>query len=273
MKTIRSVALLVGLVAPLAIAQNPSNPPKKPLTIDAIFAEGGLTGRAPETLKWSPDGSKVSFVQRDDAGEHGELWYVDAATSEKKVLVTEAKLSSLAPDASKIKDEREKERRMRYHVAAYLWAPDSKHLLFDSQGQLWLYNLDNATAVQVTSAADPSEDPKFSPDGNRVAYVRRHNLYVQPISGQEGKALTNDTEEYILNGEVDWVYAEELSVRSNYFWSPDSSEIAFLQMDEKSVPTYPITDWLPTHPKVDQEKYPKAGDPNPVVRLGVISAK
>ena len=273
MKTIRSVALLVGLVAPLAIAQNPSNPPKKPLTIDAIFAEGGLTGRAPETLKWSPDGSKVSFVQRDDAGEHGELWYVDAATSEKKVLVTEAKLSSLAPDASKIKDEREKERRMRYHVAAYLWAPDSKHLLFDSQGQLWLYNLDNATAVQVTSAADPSEDPKFSPDGNRVAYVRRHNLYVQPISGQEGKALTNDTEEYILNGEVDWVYAEELSVRSNYFWSPDSSEIAFLQMDEKSVPTYPISDWLPTHPKVDQEKYPKAGDPNPVVRLGVISAK
>ena len=273
MKTIFCAALGLGLLASPASSQNPSNPPKKPLTIESIFAEGGLTGRAPETIKWSPDGSKVSFVQRDDAGEHGELWYVDAATGEKKVLVTEAKLSSLAPDASKIKDEREKERRMRYHVAAYLWAPDSKHLLFDSQGQLWLYNLDNATAVQVTSAADPSEDPKFSPDGNRIAYVRRHNLYVQPISGQEGKALTNDSEEYILNGEVDWVYAEELSVRSNYFWSPDSSEIAFLQMDEKQVPTYPITDWLPTHPKVDQEKYPKAGDPNPVVRIGVISAK
>jgi len=273
LKTIFCAALGLGLLASPASSQNPSNPPKKPLTIESIFAEGGLTGRAPETIKWSPDGSKVSFVQRDDAGEHGELWYVDAATGEKKVLVTEAKLSSLAPDASKIKDEREKERRMRYHVAAYLWAPDSKHLLFDSQGQLWLYNLDNATAVQVTSAADPSEDPKFSPDGNRIAYVRRHNLYVQPISGQEGKALTNDSEEYILNGEVDWVYAEELSVRSNYFWSPDSSEIAFLQMDEKQVPTYPITDWLPTHPKVDQEKYPKAGDPNPVVRIGVISAK
>lgn len=273
MKTIRCVALALGLVAPLAFSQNPSDPPKKPLTIEAIFAEGGLTGRAPETIKWSPDGSKVSFVQRDDAGEHGELWYVDATTGEKRVLVTEAKLSSLAPDASKIKDEREKERRMRYHVAAYLWAPDSKHLLFDSQGQLWLFALDSGTAVQVTSAADPSEDPKFSPDGNRVAYVRRHNLYVQPIAGLEGKALTNDNDDNILNGEVDWVYAEELSVRSNYFWSPDSSEIVFLQMDEKQVPTYPITDWLTTHPKVDQEKYPKAGDPNPTVHLGVISAK
>jgi len=246
---------------------------KKPLSIESIFSEGGLTGRPPENIKWSPDGSKVSFVQRDDLGEHGELWYVDAASGEKKLLVSEARLSSLAPDASKIKNEREKERVTRYHVAAYLWAPDSKHLLFDSQGQLWLYSLENGTAVQITSAPDPSEDPKFSPDGNRIAYVRKHNLYVEPISGQDGKQLTSDTDDNILNGEVDWVYAEELSVRSNYFWSPDGGDIVFLQMDEKSVPTYPITDWLPTHPKLDQEKYPKAGDPNPVVRLGVIAAK
>jgi dipeptidyl-peptidase 4 len=247
--------------------------PKKPLTLESIFAEGGLTGRPPEAIKWSPDGSKVSFVQRDDAGEHGELWYVDAATGERKVLVSESKLAGLAPDTSKIKNEREKERVTRYHVAAYLWAPDSKHLLFDSQGQLWLYSLDTGTAVQFTSSTDPSEDPKFAPDGNHVAYVRKHNLYVEPISGKEDKQLTNDTDENILNGEVDWVYAEELSVRSNYFWSPDSSDIVFLQMDEKQVPTYPITDWIPTHPKVEQEKYPKAGDPNPVVRLGVIAAK
>src|SRR6267378_8123588 len=124
--------------APQTIA--PAAP--KQLTIEQIFAEGGLTGRGPENIKWSPDGAKVSFVQRDDAGEHGELWYVDAATGEKKVLVSEAKLAGLAPDANKIKDEREKERVTRYHVAAYLWAPDSRYLLFDSQGQLWVYNLE-----------------------------------------------------------------------------------------------------------------------------------
>jgi len=270
-----AVSILVARFAlSSCFAQSAADPSaKKPLTIEAIFAEGGLTGRGPETLKWSPDGAKVSFVQRDDAGEHGELWYVDAATGEKKVLVSEAKLAGLAPDANKIKDEREKERVTRYHVAAYLWAPDSKHLLFDSHGQLWLFDLDNGTAVQFTSSPDPSEDPKFSPDGNHIAYLRKHNLYVEPISGRAAKQLTNDTDENILNGEVDWVYAEELSVRSNYFWSPDSSQIAFLRMDEKPVPTYPITDWLPTHPKVDMEKYPKAGDPNPLVRLGVVAAK
>ena len=62
--------------------------PAKQLTIEAIFAEGGLTGREPENIQWSPDSSKVSYVQRDDAGEHGELWYVDTATGEKKVLVS-----------------------------------------------------------------------------------------------------------------------------------------------------------------------------------------
>src|SRR6202035_4187892 len=77
----------------------------KQLTIEQIFAEGGVTGRAPETIKWSPDGTKVSFVQRDNDGEHGELWYVDTTTGEKKVLVSEIKMSQLAPPVSKIHDE------------------------------------------------------------------------------------------------------------------------------------------------------------------------
>jgi dipeptidyl-peptidase-4 len=256
------------------------------LTIEAIFAEGGITGRAPETIQWSPDGSKVSFVERDDSGEHGQLWYFETTTGEKKVLVSEDKLSQLAPPASAIHDEREKERVTRYRVAAYLWSPDSKHLLFDSHGQLWYYSLENGTGVQLTSSPDPSEDPKFSPDGKHIVYVRKHNLYARPVSGQDERLLVQPekdknkdkdkncgkADDEILNGEVDWVYAEELAVRSNYFWSPEGHDILFLQMDEGRVPTYPITDWTPTHPHVDQEKYPKAGDPNPTVRLGVVSS-
>jgi dipeptidyl-peptidase 4 len=181
-------------------------------------------------------------------------------------------LASLAPDYAKVKDEREKERLTRYHVAAYLWSPDSKHLIFDSQGQLWLYDLGTNTAVQFTSSGDPSGDPKFSPDGSRLAYVRKHNLFVHAVNGNDEKQLTKDTGDSLFNGDIDWVYTEELGVRSNYFWSPDSKEIVFMHMDETKVPTYPITDWMPTHPTVDNEKYPKVGDPNPVVKLGVLDA-
>ena len=167
-------------------------------------------------------------------------------TPKPAVLVSSEKLASLAPPISAIKDERQKEAMQRYSVAAYHWSPDSKKLLFDSLGQLWLYTLDNGIAVQLTSSNDASVDPKFSPDGSRIAYVRKHNLYVRDVSGGSEEALTKDDDPNLLNGEVDWVYEEELYTRSNYFWSPDGKQIVFLQMNEKHVPTYPITDWIPT---------------------------
>src|SRR5260370_17106247 len=91
--------LLLLLSAGRAQTAAPQNvaPPAAPnhLTIEQVFAEGGVTGRAPETIKWSPDGTKVSFVQRDDAGEHGELWYVDATTGEKKYIPAKTNHSHL----------------------------------------------------------------------------------------------------------------------------------------------------------------------------------
>ena len=242
----------------------------KELTIEAIFQPGGILGRSPEAVKWSPDGTKVSFLQRDDSGERGALYYVDVTTGKPAVLVANEKLASLAPPISALKDERQKEAVQRYSVAAYQWSPDSKKLLFDAMGQLWLYNLESGTALQMTSSADQSVDPKFSPNGDRIAYVRKHNLYVRVVSDGKEHPLTKDTEPDLLDGEVDWVYEEELYTRSNYFWSPDGAEIAFLQMNEKEVPTYPITDWIPLNPDVDHQKYPKPGDPNPGVRIGVV---
>jgi dipeptidyl-peptidase-4 len=267
-----SAAVFIFLIClPQARAQ--STTPLKPLTIEAIFAPGGLTGRGPENIRWSPDGSQLSFLQHDDDGGHGELWSVNASTGEKKLLVGTMKLAPLALDYDRIQDERERERLTRYNIAPYIWAPDSKHLLFNSQRQLWLYDLATATAVQFTSSSDPSADPKFSPDASRISYVRKHNLYVQPVTGGTEKQLTKDTGENLFNGDIDWVYAEELAVRSNYFWSPDSREIVFLHMDETKVPTYPISNLIPTHPTLDYEKYPKVGDANPLVKLGVVDVE
>ena len=274
MKARLALFLLIAFSASLLIAQAPASAPQgqKELTIEEMFKPGGILGRGPENVQWSPDGSKVSFVQRDDSGEHGELYYVDVATGKSAVLVASGKLAALAPPTSSIKDERKKEAAQRYSIAAYHWAPDSKHLLFDSMGQLWLYSLDTGTAVQLTSSNDASGDPKFSPSGDRISYLRKHNLYVRAVESGGERPLTKDGNDNLLNGEVDWVYEEELFSRSDYFWAPDGKRIVFLQMNEKDVPSYPITDWLGVHATLDQEKYPQPGDPNPGVRLGVVGS-
>ena len=259
-------AFVVCLLNSFAIGQA-----QKRLSIEDIYQDGGVLGRAPEGVKWSPDGTKVTYIQRDDSGEHAEVYYIDLATRKPAVLVSAEKVSALVRSPNAFKDERQKEAAQRYAVAAYHWSPDSKHILFDSMGQLWLYSLDTGTALQMTSSADGSSDPKFSPDGQRISFVRKHDLYVHDIKSGKEEEITHGGNDNLLNGEVDWVYLEELYTRSNYFWSPDGKSIAFLQMNEEQVPLYPIVDWIPTHATVDMEKYPKAGDPNPGVRLGVVS--
>ena len=211
-------------------------------------------------------------MQRDDSGEKGALYYVDVNNPKPAVLVAREKLASLAPPISAIKDERKKEAAQRYSVAAYHWSPDSKKLLFDSMGQLWLYSLDTGTG----SAADLQQ--RCQRRSQVFARRQPHRLrpQAQPVCsrsrGGNEDALTHDDDPDLLNGEVDWVYEEELNIRSNYFWSPDGKQIAFLQMNEKDVPTYPITDWIPIASHGRQEKYPKPGDANPVVRLGVVGS-
>jgi dipeptidyl-peptidase-4 len=256
--------LLLAASLPLAAQQE--------LTIPAIFADGGITGRGPETLRFSPDGKKLSFVQRDDAGARGQLYYLDVESGEQGVLVSEQKLAGMRAPSAQAVDEREQERLSRYAVAGYHWSPDSRHILFDTHGLLWLYSLETGTAVQVAGGAGV-RDPKFSPDGRSISYVRGGDLYVADPRRRVPHRLTSDGSADILNGDIDWVYAEELDVRSNYFWSPDGTQIAYLQMDQRPVPTHPITDLVPVRAGLDLQKYPKAGDPNPVVRVGVAGVR
>ena len=113
-----TIASLLALSCSFSSAQNkPSQPQRQrpktlaDLTIRDLWKQGGLTGRAPETVKWSPDGTKVSYVLRDEAGERGELWYIDTATGKSAVLVAADKLAGLAPPNTAISNPREQERR------------------------------------------------------------------------------------------------------------------------------------------------------------------
>jgi len=257
------------VLAALAFAQQPllHSQATHPLTVEEIWGQPSPTGVPPQGIEWAPDGGRVTYLSPDS-----DLMQVLPTTGAWTMLISHTKLSALGSSAI---DEKNRDHRSRYGMSSYLWAPDSKHILFDSGGQLFLYSLDNGTAIDIASTGSGSgDDPKFSPNGQLLSYVRAHNLYVHRFKDQASEVqLTSGHEETQLNGEVDWVYLEELNVRSNYFWSPDSVRIAFLQMNEANVPEYPITDWIPLHATVDKQRYPQPGDPNPEVRVGVIKAQ
>ncbi len=264
-----TIFLLIAWVA-VPLAAGPAaaqSTQQKPLTVEAIYGHGSLIGQAPNQLTWSPDGKHLTYL--DD----GALLDLDIATGKGHVLVSRDKLALLdgAPAS-----ETDRDRRSRYRMASYFWSPDSTHLLFDSNGRLWLYDLRNGTGVDIGSSGEGSgDDPKFSPDGRSISFIRDHGLAVIRLYETETPlhAVAPAPDPATLNGQVDWVYEEELETRSNYFWSPDSTHLAYLQMNENDVPQYPITDWIPIHARVDLQRYPQPGDPNPDVRIGVIGVK
>jgi dipeptidyl-peptidase-4 len=233
-----------------------------------------LTGTPPQSPTWSPDGTRLTYLASDDdtVGKPGDIVQIDAATGHASILATASQLDKLSSDAI---NEKDKDHRARYGMSSYVWADDSKHLLLDKGGRLWLYDIAAGTGTLIVDTKSGSgNDPKFSPDAANVSYLRNHNLYIHPVAGKNQEtALTDTTPDTLLNGEVDWVYLEELDVRSNYFWSPDSKSIAYLQMDEAKVPQYPITDWVPAHATIDSQRYPQPGDPNPAVRVGIVPIK
>lgn len=266
--TLKDRVLLAALIsAALPAIAHPGPDAQEPLTVEKIYLHGPITGDTPEGITWSPDGKHLTYLV------DGELREIDLETGKPHTLLSAAKLGPITGGQG---TEQDRDHRERYKMPSYVWSSDSQHLLFDSNGRLWLFDLHTGTGVQVgfTDAAS-GDDPKFSPDGKSISFVRAHGLVVvQPREiGDLGPInVAQAPNPNTMNGEVDWVYEEELDVRSNYFWSPDSKSIAYLQMNESNVPQYPITDWLPVHSGVDMQRYPQPGDPNPDVRVGVVGA-
>ncbi len=243
---------------------------KKPLSIEAIFG-GSLHVPEPAELRWAPDGRHVSYYLPGQTGRRA-LWLLNAVSGETKLLVNSEQIRRIAPSPEEATtEEREITRRIRFQVASYVWAPDSKRILFSSAGQLYLYNLSDQSIELIASSKTGVLDPKFSPNGRWISFVHNHDIWVISSEGGKEKQVTFGGSELLLHGDLDWIYQEEFDVRTGYYWSPDSRQIAFLELDESVVPVYPIIDEVSMQAAVDLQRYPKAGDPNPKARVGIVN--
>ncbi|HKP36390.1 MAG TPA: DPP IV N-terminal domain-containing protein [Pyrinomonadaceae bacterium] len=265
----RSILLLVILtsVAAQAIAQN------KLLTIDDIFDPAkrvNFSGSA-ASPRWLKDGVNYLVASRE-RNAFPRLLKVNAVTGKADPFYDAAKMEAAfagLPGFAK------GDARRLANQTSYQMNPAETAVLINFANDLFYYEFGSDRAVRLTSNPDEEVGEAFSPDGRMISFVRGNNLYVEDLGMQRReRALTKDGSEKILNGRLDWVYQEELYGRGNfgaYWWSPDSTRIAFLRIDENPVPNFPVVDHIPTDQILENTPYPKAGDPNPTVKLGVVN--
>lgn len=140
-----------------------------------------------------------------------------------------------------------------------------------------IYYNKGSESRQLTSTPAVEKNPQLSPDGLWVAFTRDNNLWAMNLQNKQEVQYTNDGTDLILNGWASWVYYEEILGRSSryraFWWSPDSKKIVFFRSDDSQVPMFPIYNSKGLHGYLEKTHYPKAGDPNPEVKVGIVNVE
>src|SRR5467141_189233 len=246
-----------------------ATPAYKPLTVDRIYSEPSLSGRLTRGIAWTPDSKQISFFESNATGKVGrtELWAVDVTSGQRRVILSAEKLESVLP--ADAEQSTQATGLGRHAPAEYQWAPGGGALLFQGPTSLAWFDLKTQASRTLASGKESIADPKISPDGRYVSFVRNHNLWLVSVADGKERAFTEGGTEEVRKGELDWVYPEELEITTAYWWAPDSSAIAYFQMDESKVAKYPLVNFSSPTGEAEEERYPPAGGANPVVRVFV----
>jgi dipeptidyl-peptidase 4 len=260
---------LIGAAGNVARAQAPAG--RRELTVDRIYSQPSLSGRMTRGLTWAPDGKQLTYLDTTGTGKQArtELWSMDATTGERKVVVTAEKLEDLTP--AEPSRQTQATGLGRRAPAQYQWAPDGSATLWQVSTTLVWLDMKTQTARTLVTGRAALADAKISPNGRMVSFVRDHNLWVVNVADGKEQPITQGGTEEVRKGELDWVYPEELSAKTAYWWAPDSSSIAYMEMDEQKVSQYPMVDFASPQGEDELERYPTAGGANPLVRVLVAS--
>jgi dipeptidyl-peptidase-4 len=258
------LCLLAALAAVPAAAER--------LTLDRIHADPALSGPGIRHLRVSPDGERVTFLRgRTDNQFQLDLWEFNLKDKTAQRLVDSRQLvpnETLAPE--------EQARRERTRSASlsgildYSWSPDGKQLLVPIAGDLFLVDIGKPGAARKLASGNVG-DPKISPKGRYVSFVRHQNLFVIDLTSGAERQLTSDGQGTIHNAEAEFVAQEEMGQHTGYYWAPDDSAIAYRRYDEAPVPVVRRFEIFADRTDVVEQRYPAAGDPNVLTGLMIVS--
>lgn len=276
---VRRSKLLVNLAALLAatpvfaqqlpVSQNGS------LTPEQIVSSPGLNGELFRQLHWTRDSSRLAWLQSPPAPAQPkpghqpaiEIWAVETATGKSSRLVSPdqiaAALGSAAPSRPRSDDDHP---APPPQLTDYAWSDDGRSLLLITPVSLVWFELEGAHARNLVSGSEELSSAQLSPDGRYVSFIRNHALWITTVATSDARRVTPPGSLDLLEGEPDWPYRNELALQTAYWWSPDSTRIAYLEADDHATGKYKLRS---ADGKERSIVYPLPGAPLPVVRLFV----
>ena len=261
---------LIGLAVLIAAPAMADETPAQKLTLERVFASPNLQGPAPRALKLSPDGSLLTSLRpRPDDRERLDLWAVDTATGDARMLIDSKKFGGgEISEAEKMQRERARIGGTR-GIVSYDWAPDGKSILVPLDGDLFLARLDGIT-TQMTDTPQAELDATISPKGGFISFVRDQNFFVVETANGTERRLTRDGGGTLSWGLAEFVAQEEMDRTKGAWWAPDDSRIAVARVDESGVAIVSRAAIGAEGTKVFDQRYPRAGAANAVVDLYVM---
>lgn len=272
--TMAASLLLIGCQA---TSKQATNPQKRALvdtsfTLTDLYQDSYFQPASVPATRWLDDGAGYTTLEKSQQRPGKSIVRYHPETGQRTVLVSAQQLTP-------------KNQTKALTIADYQWSSDaSKLLIFTNTkrswrthtlGDYWVLDRISNELFKLGGNAPASslQFAKFDPQGERVAYVQHNNIYVQSLSSKSIAQLTFDGGPQTINGTFDWVNEEEFGLRDGFRWSPDGQQIAYWQVDTSDVPVFTMIDNVSElYPTLSHFPYPKVGETNSALRVGVMPA-
>ncbi len=265
-----AVLLVFSGTAGLAQEQNLAQEQSEPeFTLESIHASSAFRPKPFQGGKWADQGPIITYIEPADTAEATHLMRYNLKTDERTRVLDGANLH--AGDVDRIVPIEDytfsegREKVLIFTDSEEVWRANTK-------GYYYVYDLNAQTLTPIADRGDGYQMfAKFNPSATKVAFVRERDLYVVDLKTGTETALTTDgSEGEIINGTFDWVYEEEFRLRDGWRWSPDGKRIAFFKLDESETRSFPLMNNTERYPEITHFRYPKAGEVNSEIKIGVV---